>query len=352
MKRPANRRSGFALAAVLWLLAGLTVIVAAISDVAQTSAERVAQLRERVDFMQSAYSTRGHVLYWLSGTGTGVNSFNDGVQGVRADGTQYTATAGSTVGVQDIGGLIALNAPNRPVLAKLLADCGVDRVDVDSLLDALEDYIDPDDFPRVNGAENELYAAKSMPPPRNAPLLSVQELWSVYGWAAQRPTLTSHGCTESLTAESSIGRMLNLATATRQALQAGGVPDQLLDTAISRRSDPAALLSSLGILSDSLGRENPFGANATAPVQRTVRVTHRQVDGQWQLDYTLRLTPELEGRPWQIVEPHLHSTMPVVAATPSRSASTPAAEPAAPALPWPAKPPAAQSSDVSTLLSF
>ena len=41
---PRYRSQGFALAAVLWLMAGLSIVVVLVADAAKTSAERVAQL--------------------------------------------------------------------------------------------------------------------------------------------------------------------------------------------------------------------------------------------------------------------------------------------------------------------
>ena len=353
MKAGKGQR-GFALAAVLWLLAGLTVVVASVSGITLTAAERVAQLRQRVDFMQSAYGTRAHLLYWLSGTGTDGNSFTDDVKRVRADGTDYQVVPGSTVSLQDVGGLIGLNAPNRSLLRTFLQSCGIDGSAADPLIDALEDYTDADDLVRTQGAEREAYEAKSLAPPRNAPLLSVSELWGVLGWSDVRPKLEASHCDQAFTVEESAARYPNPSTSPPSVLRAQGVPGDVIQAAQDHRDDPVELQATMNRLAALTGREAAL-SGTTYVVQRTVRVVHRQADnGPWRWQYTLRLTPDVEGRPWQIVEPSTRAVAPEAPVAPSPSSSSPAAEPPSPprVRPWPDTPPAKQISNVKKLLSF
>ena len=353
--KTGQAQQGFALAAVLWLLAGLTVVVASVSGITLTAAERVAQLRQRVDFMQSAYGTRAHLLYWLSGTGTDANSFTDDVKRVRADDTDYQAMPDSTVRLLDVGGLIGLNAPHRPLLRTFLQTCGIDGSEVDPLIDAVEDYTDADDLVRTQGAEREAYEAKSLAPPRNAPLLSVSELWGVMGWADARPTLEASHCDQAFTVEESAARYPNPATSPPSVLRAQGVTDDVIQAAAQEgRDDPVELQATMNRLAALTGREAGLSGTSYV-VQRTVRVVHRQADnGPWRLQYTLRLTPDVEGRPWQIVEPSTRAVAPETSAAPSPSPTSSAAEPPSPprVLPWPDTPPAKQISNVKKLLSF
>ncbi|MDM0033332.1 type II secretion system protein GspK [Variovorax sp. J22P271] len=352
--KAGKAQQGFALAAVLWLLAGLTVVVASVSGITLTAAERVAQLRHRVDFMQSAYGTRAHLLYWLSGTGTDANSFTDDVKRVRADGTDYQVMPGSTASLQDVGGLIGLNAPQRALLGKFLQTCGIDGSAVDPLIDALEDYTDGDDLVRTQGAEREAYEAKSLAPPRNAPLLSVGELWGVMRWADVRPLLEASHCDRAFTVEESAARYPNPATSPPTVLRAQGVTDDLIQAAAQEgRDDPVELQATTQRLRAFTGPEAGLSGTSYV-VQRTVRVVHRQADnGPWRLQYTLRLTPDVEGRPWQIVEPSTRAVTPDTS-TASPSPTSSAAEPRSPprVLPWPDSPPAKQIYNVKKLLSF
>src|SRR5690606_39075162 len=98
------RSQGFALAAVLWLMAGLSIVVVLVADAAKTSAERVAQLRERTEFIRSALSGRAQAEYWLSGARPRTADFFDGAAVVMADDTPYQTDANSTISLQDHGG--------------------------------------------------------------------------------------------------------------------------------------------------------------------------------------------------------------------------------------------------------
>ena len=147
--RSAQR--GFALAAVLWLLAGLSIVVTLVADSAKTSAERVAQLRDRTEFVRGAVSARGRMEYWLSATRPRNADFFDGVQAVRVDQIPYLVNASNIVELQDVGGLINLNHIERNLMTAFLAQCGVPAEQSSFLIDALEDYIDTDGLQRING---------------------------------------------------------------------------------------------------------------------------------------------------------------------------------------------------------
>ena len=97
------------------------------------------------------------------------------------DGELLTATVDSIVGE---GGRLNLNwivsgeNPQRiALLRKYLEVKGVDLNERDRMIDTLLDYVDPDDLPRLNGAE-------SGPgyQPRNALLQHLEELKLIPGW--------------------------------------------------------------------------------------------------------------------------------------------------------------------------
>ena len=176
---PRYRSQGFALAAVLWLMAGLSIVVVLVADAAKTSAERVAQLRERTEFIQSALSGRAQAEYWLSGARPRTADFFDGAAVVMADNTTYRIDANSTISIQDHGGLIDLNTVNSELLTSFLAGCGISVDKTPFLIDALADYTDSDNLQRLNGAERDTYTAEGKLPPRNSPLLSESEVWDV-----------------------------------------------------------------------------------------------------------------------------------------------------------------------------
>lgn len=330
--------TGFALAAVLWMLAGLAILVASISRVSLELAERVHQLRERVTFTESAYATRAKMLYWLSATGATTNAYSDGAQAVRVDRTAYRAQEGSIVQMQELGGTLNLNKPNRDLMGRYLEICGIEPARIDSLLDALEDYIDADSLKRFKGAEREDYLAAGLPRgPRNAKLLSVEELWFVFGWQQVKPQLEKAACVTDFTVENSPANV-NLATASPKLLLAAGLNEQavklLMDGRQLSNEEQAQQMQAAGI-----GAASPMGGIAGLRASRLLRVTHSEPGQPWRIDYTLRLTAQRDGGPWQIVGP-------TMAADPHGPAPTP------PSLfDWPSQPPAARTNNAANVFS-
>lgn len=84
--------------------------------------------------------------------------------------------------IQDAGGKIDLNRADRLLLRGLFAQVGgVPEEALDGLLDAVEDWRDPDNVRLLNGAEDEEYRAAGRSPPKNGPFESVLELQQVLG---------------------------------------------------------------------------------------------------------------------------------------------------------------------------
>lgn len=333
-----KRARGFALAAVLWILAGLAILVGSISRVSLELAERVNQLRERVTFVESAYTTRARMLYWLSATGTTANAYSDGAQAVRVDRSAYRADGGSIVQMQELGGALNLNKPNRELMGRYLEVCGVEPARIDGLLDALEDYIDADSLKRFKGAEREEYLAAGLTRgPRNGKLLSVEEVWFVFGWQQIRPILERADCVAGFTAENAPA-VVNFATATPKLLLAAGFNEQAVKLLTEGRGltneEQAQQLQSAGIVGVS-----PMGGSAGLRAARLLRVTHSEPGQPWRIDYTLRLTAQRDGGPWQIVGP-------------TTAADSRGPTPQPPYLfDWPSQPPAARTNNAANAFS-
>jgi general secretion pathway protein K len=84
--------------------------------------------------------------------------------------------------VVDVSGKIDLNRADRKLLGGLLLTAGVPEDSIDSLLDAIEDWRDPDDLRRLNGAESAEYQAAGRDVgPKNGFFESVEELQQVLG---------------------------------------------------------------------------------------------------------------------------------------------------------------------------
>lgn len=338
VKRPTH---GFALAAALWLMAGLSIVVALVADAAKTSAERVAQLRERTEFVRGAVSGRAEAQYWLSASRPRVADFFDGTTSVLADDTPYQTDTNNIQSIQDQGGLINLNAVNRELLTRFLLVCGVRAEQTPFLVDALEDYTDSDDLQRINGAERDTYSASGLMPPRNSPLLSESEVWEVFGWASYQSSFTRNGCNKSLAVHGQtnmLGSSLNLATAPAVVLKAAGLSDEIIQDIVLARGDSEKIAERAAQNNQLLGSGGLFGSTGGIQVQKVLRITHRHPTGPWRMTYTLTLDPENDDRPWSISHSTLGSEFaPAGTLTP---------------LPWPKQASISTPSDVSRILSF
>lgn len=332
-------QQGFALAAVLWLMAGLSIVVALVGDATRTSAERVAQLRERTNFLRHAYSARAQAQYWLSLAQPRTADFFDGAHSVLADDTPYQTDADSTISIQDTGGLLDLNRSSGPIMVNFLIGCGVPEERAPYLADALADYVDTDDLHRINGAEKDSYTAQGLAPPRNGNLLSEAEVWDVYGWKPYRQIMESNGCAHSMTVEGEttlLGTRINLATAPAPVLKATGLSDEIIADLVKNRTDPDKIAERSALGNDLLGGGGLFGAGRQ--VQKTLRITHRSLQGPWTLSYTLALDPDSDDRPWAISHPIMSAQLRSVGKLPLLS--------------WPTEAPPAQPGDAPRSLPF
>ena len=332
-------QQGFALAAVLWLMAGLSIVVALVGDATRTSAERVAQLRQRTAFLRNAYSARAQAEYWLTAARPRTADFFDGAHSILADDTPYQTDPDTSISLQDTGGLIDLNRTSGQTMLNFLIGCGVPQEQAPFLADALADYVDSDDLHRINGAEKDSYAAKGLEPPRNGNLLSEAEVWNVYGWKPYRDTMERNGCASSMTVEGEttlLGSRLNLATAPPPVLKATGLSDDIIADISRNRADPEKIAERASLGNDLLGGGGLFGAGRQ--VQKILRVTHRSLEGPWTLTYTLTLDPDDDDRPWSITHPVMSAQRPTVGKLPLLS--------------WPTEAPPAQSGDAPRRLPF
>jgi len=294
-----RHRSGFALAAVLWLLAGLTILAAMISQSSQTLAKRQAQLRQRADAEQDFLSTRSEALYWLASSRVRADSYGWGDQYLKVNGRGYAGVGKSVIQVQDTRGLLGLNRPNRDRLGPLLLRCGATQSQIDSLLDALQDYQEPGNLKRLNGAKALEYIMAGMPPPRGAPLAAEPEIWQVYGWKALQPVWEEKHCFEDVTVHGDSG--FNIGTATAGVLTSYGLSGEQTDQLLrERESDDSGLMDIL----TARDRATSFmGMGSTQGAGQEFRVTQSMPGMPWVLRYDLKLTTDVEGRPWELSAP-------------------------------------------------
>ncbi len=161
-------RRGFALVAVLWLLAAVGGLVATAlvslrmglgASANRIRLERAAWAREAcLDILQARFHALGPL--------------------PRLDTVDLGRAAWCTVTATDPGSRLNLNRADAATLRLVLGN--------DSLVEALLDWRDPDDVPRPLGAEADWYRREHRVRPRNGPLASVAELRRIRGFDGER----------------------------------------------------------------------------------------------------------------------------------------------------------------------
>jgi general secretion pathway protein K len=137
-----------------------------------------------------------------------------------------------------------VNLLNRDVLDRLLQEAGVERSERDIIIDSIQDWRDPNEEHRLNGAESDYYLALPVPyKSKNGDFDSVDELLQVRGVTREllygRPD--SPGLAEHLTVFGT--GAVNVNTASPVVLRALGFAQPEVDLLVGRR--PYADLSSL-----------------------------------------------------------------------------------------------------------
>lgn len=84
------------------------------------------------------------------------------------------------IAVEDERGKVPINSVDTPVIRAMLAHAGASGLQLDELTDAVEDWIDEDDTPRLHGAEKDAYAGTGVVP-RNAGFRTIGEIGLVKG---------------------------------------------------------------------------------------------------------------------------------------------------------------------------
>lgn len=301
MRRAPAGQQGYVLVLVLGMLALGAFVALRLSD-------RVDQLRsgargfsELAEARAQAAGAQAAALYWISTRPLQPMGHGEPSGGVlREDGRWYRLPGdGGHVSVQDVRGLLSINALNRPVITQLLIGEGLQRQQADAFMDVLEDYVDADDLKRLNGAEKEDYRRMNLPPPRNDWLMSVRELGNMPLWRDDPARL------ERLESVLHVGisTQFNPNTASPKVLAAmfsGASPDQLKMIEALRRADlllngrSATLATGLPMNADEFIFVPGFDSRITAWAPGLPRA----------IEYNVRLTPAAPEGPWTVLEQH------------------------------------------------
>jgi len=239
---------GIALLLVLWVLTILMVIVLSFTFMARTETQATLSFKEGTEkkFIAEAGMERGIMELFYRNVYKGQSIEFEGSEVWKTDGTLYSSPIGDgyyTVRIIDESGKLDINTVNDVVLKNLLINIGVQEEEVDTIVDSIMDWKDPDDLHRLHGAESDYYM--SLPNPynaKNANFDTVEELLLVkgvtpeilYGSASDGE---KRGIIDFLTVNSNRSR-INVNAAPKEVLMAiPGMTPEIADTIIDYRQN-------------------------------------------------------------------------------------------------------------------
>jgi hypothetical protein len=217
---------------------------------------------------------------------------------IRLDNHAYRL--GDTVlRFQDARGLINLNFGSEPDLYSVLELLGVKTQDRDPLIAKLQDYIDPDPFARLNGAEAPQYTAAGREPPPNKPLRTPWEVRRILDWDRIEDIARDDTKWPLLTTTADIsGFNVNTTPPALLRLMPGMSPGGAENVIRWRRDQPITAASEFGSLT---GIPMPRGPSRFLPFPADQFViTLYAKDVPLERRIAVRLTPQLREQPWSI----------------------------------------------------
>jgi type II secretory pathway component PulK len=178
-------RNGFALLAVLWMLGGGAALGALLMlstrDAQQVAINRVGLARARWIAEGCVERARAAVDEW-----TASRAIDDSVW-AHLDRVVHSSSLARDcdLAINPAGITLYVNHASDAALRRFFTSVGLPATAADSLVDAVLDWRDADDDPRVGGAERRWYETAGRLPPRNADIASDEELATIRGLEAR-----------------------------------------------------------------------------------------------------------------------------------------------------------------------
>ncbi len=192
---PPENNNGVALIMVLWVVTILSVVVLEFSSAMRTEVNITRNFQEELQLYAMAKGGVERAIAEL------VYKNDSRVQLLRrtlkieevlpdqrewmADGREYQQLfdrGSCTIRIMGEAGKININLVSETMLRKIVTHLGLEGEARDVIVDSLLDWRDPDDFYRLNGAENDFYRSLKEPYDcKNGSLDSVEELLLVRG---------------------------------------------------------------------------------------------------------------------------------------------------------------------------
>ncbi len=293
---------GIALLMVLWVLTILMVLVFSFSFMARTETYSTLSFRERAEekFLAEAGIERGIMELFYRNVYKNQTIILEGREVWKIDGTSYKSQMGEreySVSITDESGKIDINTitdATSDILRNLFKNLGVPEEEVNTIVDSILDWKDPDDLYHLNGAESDYYM--SLPNPykaKNANFDTVEELLLVKGMTSEilYGNGEKKGVIDFLTVNSNLKMTkINVNAAPKEVLMAiPGITPEIADGIISyREHDNIKSAGDVGIPGESVpyvtyGDSNTFTIDA---------VGHK---GSTKAGFDIRATVIIEG---------------------------------------------------------
>jgi general secretion pathway protein K len=269
-KSRISSREGIALLMVLWVLTLLMVIVLSFSFMARTETHSTLSFKDEMEkkFLAEAGIERGITEIFYRNIYKNQTLVLEGTEVWRTDGTVYSSQLGDgyyTIRITDESGKVDINTVSDVVLKNLLINLGIQEEEVDTIVDSIMDWKDPDDLHRLNGAESDYYM--SLPNPykaRDANFEALEELLLVKGMTSEilYGNNEKRGIINFLTINSGTNR-ININAAPKEVLMAiPGITPEIADGIISFRQDKEITnIQEVGISQESMPYISTAGSN-------------------------------------------------------------------------------------------
>jgi len=159
---------GIALMIVLWILTILMVIVFSFSYMARTETYSTLSFKNGTGdkFLAEAGVERGIMELFYRQFYKDMSVDIDSSQRWNIDGTPYEGQLGDgfyTVRITSEDGKVDINAASEVVLKNLFLNLGIQPEEVDTIVDSIMDWRDPDNLRRLHGAESDYYTSLQNP---------------------------------------------------------------------------------------------------------------------------------------------------------------------------------------------
>jgi general secretion pathway protein K len=253
-----NRR-GVALLMVLWVIAILSVVVLEFSFAMRTEIHITKNLKEEAQLYALAEGGIQRAIIEL------VYKYDSKIQAMRkgikteetspeerewmTDGRVYQLPFQQ--GICDIrimgeGGKVNINIVSEAVLRKIISQMGLEGEERDIVVDSILDWRDPDDFYRINGAENDYYQALKEPYYcKNSNFDSLEELLLVRGvtsdllYGKKRAGTESEGVgLKDIFSVYSLGEQIDINSATLPLMKIFlGIPSDIAQLIVKAREE-------------------------------------------------------------------------------------------------------------------